>query len=58
MRRLVFDHLDISRAARARLAPGVTWWGWQVPTTLEVEIVLVLGVTMLAVAVARFNVTE
>jgi ABC-2 type transport system permease protein len=58
MRRLVFDHLDISQAARARLAPGVTWWGWQVPTALEVEIVLVLGVTMLAVAVARFNVTE
>ena len=35
MRRLVFDHLDISEAARDRLAPGVTWWGWPVPTLLE-----------------------
>ena len=31
MRRLVFNHLDISRAARAALDPGVTWWGWHVP---------------------------
>jgi ABC-2 type transport system permease protein len=58
MRRLVFDHLDISRAARARLAPGVTRWGWEVPRALEIGIVLALGVAMLAVAVARFNVTE
>ncbi|MBA2386719.1 MAG: ABC transporter permease, partial [Acidimicrobiia bacterium] len=28
LRRLVFDRLDISDAARRTLAPGVTWWGW------------------------------
>lgn len=55
MRRLVFDHLDISDAARDRLAPGVTWWGWQVPTPLELGIVLVLGVAMLVVAIDRFG---
>ena len=29
MRRLVFQHLDISPAARLALDPGVTWWGWR-----------------------------
>lgn len=58
MRRLVFDHLEVTDAARERLAPGVTWWGWTVPTLLEVGIVLLLGVALLAVAVARFNRTE
>lgn len=58
LRRLGFDHLDISEAARDRLAPGVTWWGWPVPTLLEAGIVLALGVVMLAVAVARFARTE
>jgi ABC-2 type transport system permease protein len=58
MRRLVFDHLDISDAARHRLAPGVTWWGWSVPSLVEVGIVLALGVAMLAVAVFQFSRTE
>lgn len=58
MRRLVFAHLDISDAARQRLAPGVTWWGWTVPTVLELAIVACLGVAMLAVGIARFTRTE
>jgi ABC-2 type transport system permease protein len=58
MRRLVFDRLDISDAARHRLAPGVTWWGWSVPSLVEVGIVLALGVAMLAVAVFQFARTE
>jgi ABC-2 type transport system permease protein len=55
MRRLVFDHLDVSAAAVRRLAPGVTWWGWQVPTSIELAIVVALGVAMLAVAIFRFT---
>jgi ABC-2 type transport system permease protein len=58
MRRLVFDHLDVSAAARDRLAAGVTWWGWRVPTLVEVGIVLALGVAMLAAAIFRFSRTE
>jgi ABC-2 type transport system permease protein len=58
MRRLVFDRLDISEAARHRLAPGVTWWGWHVPALLELAIVLAMGVAMLAVAIVRFTRTE
>ena len=39
MRRLVFSHLHISAAARRALDPGVTWWGWHVPTLLEAGVV-------------------
>jgi ABC-2 type transport system permease protein len=58
MRRLVFNHLDISEAARQRLAPGVTWWGWRLPSVVEVGFVLALGLAMLAVAIFRFTRTE
>lgn len=58
MRRLVFDHLDISDTARRRLAPGVTWWGWRVRSLLEAGIVLALGLATLAVAIFQFNRTE
>lgn len=58
VRRLVFDRLDVSEAARQRLAPGVTWWGWPVPPLLEVGVVAALGLAMLAIAVVRFNRTE
>jgi ABC-2 type transport system permease protein len=58
MRRLVFDHLNISPAVRQHLDPGVTWDGWRVPTLLEVAIVAVLGFVLLAVAIIEFNKTE
>jgi ABC-2 type transport system permease protein len=58
MRRLVFNHLDISESARKALDPGVTWWGWHVPTLLEATVVLVLGLSMLGVAIWEFNTTE
>src|SRR5581483_4635381 len=31
MRRIVFNHLTISPAARHVLDPGVTWWSFHVP---------------------------
>jgi ABC-2 type transport system permease protein len=58
MRRLVFSHLDISEAARRTLAPGVTWFGWRVPSLLEAAIVLALGLAMLSVAIFQFTRTE
>ncbi len=54
MRRMVFEHLSISPAARAALDPGVTWWGWRVPALLEAGVVLALGLVMLAVAIWEF----
>jgi ABC-2 type transport system permease protein len=58
MRRLVFDHLHISNAARVALDPGVTWWGWHVPTMLEAAVVAAIGVACLAVAIVEFGARE
>jgi ABC-2 type transport system permease protein len=55
MRRLVFNHLHISRAAHRTLDPGVTWWGWHVPSLLEVAVVAAIGLVCLAVAVIEFS---
>jgi ABC-2 type transport system permease protein len=55
MRRLVFNHLNISAAARRALDPGVTWWGWHVPTLVEAGVVLAIGMVCLAVAIAEFS---
>jgi ABC-2 type transport system permease protein len=48
----------ISETARRTLAPGVTWWGWRVPSVIEAGIVLALGLAMLAVAIFEFTRTE
>jgi ABC-2 type transport system permease protein len=58
MRRLVFDHLTISPAARQALDPGVTWWGWHVPALLEAGMIVLLGLIMLGIAIWEFSVTE
>jgi ABC-2 type transport system permease protein len=58
MRRLVFNHLDISEAARQTLDPGITWWGWHVPSALEAGMVVLLGIAMLTVAIWQFNRAE
>ena len=58
MRRLVFNHIDITEAARKALDPGVTWWGWHVPTLLEATVVLALGLLMLGIAIWEFNAIE
>jgi ABC-2 type transport system permease protein len=58
MRRLVFNHLDISDAARQTLDPGVTWWGWHLPALFEAAMVLVLGLAMMGVAIWQFTRTE
>ena len=58
MRRIVFNHLDISSAGRAALDPGVTWWGWRVPTALEVGIVFAMGLAMLGIAIWEFNLSD
>jgi ABC-2 type transport system permease protein len=58
MRRLVFNHLDITPAARAALDPGVTWWGWRVPALLEAGVIAALGLLMLAIAIWEFSTSE
>jgi len=58
MRRAIFAHLSISPAARQALAPGVTWWGWHVPTLLEAGVIAALGLVMLLIAIWEFSSAE
>jgi ABC-2 type transport system permease protein len=58
IRSTVFDHLDLSPAARATFDPGITWGGWQVPVALQVAIVAAACLVLLGLAVARFARTE
>ena len=58
IRRLVFDHLDVSESARQTLDPGVTWLGWQLPAAFEAGMVLALGLGLMTVAIWRFARTE
>jgi ABC-2 type transport system permease protein len=55
LRQTVFGHLALDPATRARLAPGVTWFGWHVPMGLELAIVAAMGAAMLAAAIAVFQ---
>jgi ABC-2 type transport system permease protein len=58
MRRAIFSHLHISPAARHALAPGVSWWGWHVPSLLEAAVIALLGLVMLCIAIAEFSRAE
>jgi ABC-2 type transport system permease protein len=58
MRRMVFNHLAISPAARSALDPGVTWFGWRVPGLVEAAVVAALGALMLGIAILEFSRTE
>jgi ABC-2 type transport system permease protein len=58
MRRAIFAHLHISHAAVRALAPGVTWWGWRVPSLLEAAVIAVLGMVLLSIAIWEFSRAE
>jgi ABC-2 type transport system permease protein len=58
MRRAVFAHLHISAVARKALDPGVTWWGWRIPSLVEAAVVALIGLVMLAVAIVEFSRAE
>ncbi len=58
MRHAVFAHLPVSPLALRAISPGVTWNGWLVPIGLSLAIVAVMGLVMLAIAIAEFRKTE
>ena len=58
MRHAVFSHLSIPTAYVHELAPGITWGSWVVPAGAALGLVAVMGLAMMAVAIAEFRKTE
>ncbi len=58
MRHAVFSHLSIPTAYVHQLAPGITWGSWVVPAGAALGLVAVMGLVMMAVAIAEFRKTE
>ena len=55
LRQAVFEHLHASPAALVHLNPPLTWWGWTVPTLVQLAVVAVTGLFFLWVAVLEFD---
>jgi ABC-2 type transport system permease protein len=55
LRRAVFAHLAVSDDTRRVLDPGVSWFGWHVPTMVELGIVVAMGLIMLVIAIFEFR---
>jgi ABC-2 type transport system permease protein len=58
MRRLVFAHIPTSPLAKSELAKGITWFGWRVPSLIEVLMVALIGAVMLSIAIWEFSSSE
>ena len=54
-RQAVFAHITASPAARAKLNPPLTWWGWHVPIPLQLVVVLGTGLLFLGIAILEFD---
>jgi ABC-2 type transport system permease protein len=55
MRHTVFVQLDVGPQVRDNLDPGLTWFGWQVPSALAVVAVAAIGLALLRIAAAELQ---
>lgn len=58
VRTAVFAHLTVSDEVCARLNPPLTWFGWAVPTGVQLLLVAALGALLLGIAVRQFQKVE
>ena len=58
MRRLVLGHLHLTAAEQHRLLPVITWFGWQVPTGVQLLTVGVITLGLVSLAARVFRTTE
>jgi ABC-2 type transport system permease protein len=54
MRRLIFANLHVNPLANLILNPGMTWWGYKIPSFVELAAILAIGLVMLAIAAWEF----
>jgi ABC-2 type transport system permease protein len=58
MRHLVLQRLDLTATEQVRLLPAVSWFGWQVPTGVQLLTVAVVTVGLVGLAARLFRTTE
>jgi ABC-2 type transport system permease protein len=58
MRHAVFSHLTMPAVFEQHLSPTITWAGWPVPLGLSLGMVAIMGLGMMAIAIAEFSKTE
>jgi ABC-2 type transport system permease protein len=58
IRTAVFDRLTLPDTVRAQLNPAITWFGWSVPTAVQLLLVAAIGLALFVVAVAQFQKVE
>jgi ABC-2 type transport system permease protein len=58
IRTAVFDRLTLPDSVRAQLNPAITWFGWSVPTAVQLLLVAAIGLALFVVAVAQFQKVE
>jgi ABC-2 type transport system permease protein len=58
MRAVIFDHIDLSPAARAAFDPAITWGGWAVPLGVQVLVAAGVTVAIMSVCIALFDRTD
>ena len=58
VRTAVFAQLTLPDAVRQRLNPPLTWFGWDVPTGLQLGLVFAMGAALMLVAIRQFQKVE
>ncbi|MCU1601941.1 MAG: type transporter [Frankiales bacterium] len=58
VRTAVFAHLTLPDTVRQRLNPPLTWFGWDVPTWMQLGLVAVMGIGLMLVAIRQFQRVE
>jgi len=58
MRAAIFDHLAVSPSTRAALDPTITWWSWNVPTSIQILIAITAAATVLLAGILAFDRTD
>jgi ABC-2 type transport system permease protein len=58
IRTAVFGHLTLPPQVRQRLNPPITWWGWSVPTGMQLLLVATIGSALMALAIRQFQKVE
>ncbi len=58
MRRTVFAHAHAPAAVTRTLSPGLSWFGWRLPTLFELGVVVLVSAALLGGAIFMFTRTE